>query len=425
MACITQVMTIQEVELNSTNHGSEVMEVPQHITNMLPDGELTMEQRTQTTALLGRYVAQFPAPGDPITGNTDALLHDIDTGNTKLVRTPLIQLSPTKIQEQEIKVAEMLRGGQIEPSDSLWSSPTVMVKKKDGTLRFCVNYRRLHCVTKKDASPLPTINNSLSMLADQRWFSTLDLASGYWQVGLTNRAKERSAFATPAGLFQFKVMPFGLCNAPATFERLMSQVLRGLQWEHCLVYIDDILVFGRSFDSSLDNLRSVLDRIAQYGLQLKSSKCALLRSSLPFLGHVVSRDGLQCNPEKIEPVNKWSVPTSVKAVHEFLEFTGYYRRFGPNFDSIAEPLNNLMEKTGTFHWNGLHQRVFDKLCHRLTSAPVLAFPRGDLEYTVDCDASNYGIGGVLLQVQDGAEHVIAYYSHALRESQRKYCTTKK
>ena len=116
----------------------------------------------------------------------------------------------------------------------------------------------------------------------------------------------------------------------------MSQVLRGLQWEHCLVYIDDILVFGRSFDSSLDNLRSVLDRIAQYGLQLKSSKCALLRSSQPFLGHVVSRDGLQCNPEKIEPVNKWSVPTSVKAVHEFLEFTGYYRRFGPNFDSIAE-----------------------------------------------------------------------------------------
>ena len=140
-------------------------------------------------------------------GSKDAVLHDIDTGDTKPIQTSLRRLSPTKIQQQEVKVAEMLKGGQIEPSDGPWSSPTVLVKKKDGKLWFCVDYRRLNCVTKKDAFPLPPINDSLRMLADQQWFSTLDLASGYWQVGLTDKAKEKSAFATPAGIFQFKVMP--------------------------------------------------------------------------------------------------------------------------------------------------------------------------------------------------------------------------
>ena len=188
-----------------------------------------------------------------------------------------------------------------------------------------MDYRRLNNVTKKDAFPLPPINESLSMLAGQRWFSTLDLASGYWQVGMTKRASQRSAFATPAGLFQFRVMPFGLCNAPATFERLMGQVLRGLQWDRCLVYIDDILIFGETFDSALESLESVLDRISRYGLQLKSTKCALFRTSLPFLGHIVGREGLTCDPEKILAVQSWKIPGNVREVREFLGFAGYYR----------------------------------------------------------------------------------------------------
>ena len=211
MAMIAQVVTIQNVNLAPDTPAAS--EVPDHVKEMLVSEDLTADQRLRAQTMLARFVTVFPRPGEPITGHTDAVLHDIDTGDARPIRTPLRSLSPTKIVEQEAKIAEMLRGGQIEPSDSPWSSPTVLVKKKDGTLRFCVDYRRLNQVTKKDAFPLPPINDSLSMLAGQRWFSTLDLASGYWQVGMTKRASQRSAFATPAGLFQFRVMPFGLCNA--------------------------------------------------------------------------------------------------------------------------------------------------------------------------------------------------------------------
>ena len=227
---------------------------------------------------------------------------------------------------------------------------------------------------------------------------------------MTKRASQRSAFATPAGLFQFRVMPFGLCNAPATFERLMSQVLRGLQWDRCLVYIDDILIFGETFDSALENLESVLDRISQYGLQLKSTKCALFQTRLPFLGHIVGREGLICNLEKILAVQNWEVPGNVKEVREFLGFAGYYRRFVPQFSTIAAPLTELTKQSVVFTWTNRQQLAFDALRELLTSAPVLAFPRGDLEYVVDCDASDYGVGGVLSQVQEGDERVIAYYS---------------
>ena len=185
------------------------------------------------------------------------------------------------------------------------------------------------------------------------------------------------------------------------------------------------MIFGETFDSALENLEAVLDRISQYGLQLKSTKCALFRTSLPFLGHIVSRDGLRCDPEKIVAVQNWRVPGNVKEVREFLGFAGYYRRFVPQFATIAAPLTELTRQSVVFTWTHRHQLAFDSLRELLTSTPVLAFPRGDLEYVVDCDASDFGVGGVLSQVQKGDERVIAYYSHALRSSQRKYCTTKK
>ena len=211
----------------------------------------------------------------------------------------------------------MLTGGQIEASDSPWSSPVVLVTKKDGGTRFCVDYRQLNDATTKDAYPLPQIDDTLDMLAGKQWFSTLDLASGYWQVSLSQEARVKTAFATHSGLFRFRVMPFGLCNAPATFERLMDRVLQGLRWSRCLVYLDDIISFGTTFDGALANLMLIFERLRSYGLQLKSSKWHLFRASVPFLGHIVGRHGLECDPTKIEDVKSWPVPDCLKSVRQF------------------------------------------------------------------------------------------------------------
>ena len=212
------------------------------------------------------------------------------------------------------------------------------------------------------------------------------------------------------GLVQFAVMPFGLCNAPATFERLMSQVMRGLHWKRCLVYIDDILVFGNDFESALHSLELVLTRVAEYGLQLKSTKCNLFRTSVPFLGHIVERAGLECDPNKVSAVANWIPPSTIKGVREFLGFTGYYRRFVPDYSTVAQPLVRLLGKDCKFKRTDACQDAFGALRALLIKATVLAFPKEDLPYIVDTDASDYGIGGVLSQCIEGTEHVIAYYS---------------
>ena len=199
-------------------------------------GDLDGDQRRRLAEVLLEYTDIFPIPGEPLTGHTDAVEHDIHTGDRPPIRCAPRRMSPQKMKKEEACVTEMLTGGQIEASDSPWSSPVVLVTKKDGGTRFCVDYRQLNDATVKDAYPLPRIDDTLDMLAGKQWFSTLDLASGYWQVSLSRDARAKTAFATHSGLFQFRVMPFGLCNAPATFERLMDRVLQGLRWSRCLVF---------------------------------------------------------------------------------------------------------------------------------------------------------------------------------------------
>ena len=264
IARVEEIQAIQHIGSRETEMNTEEGALPPHLIDVLDAAtELTSNQRARAAALLAKHVNTFPAPGTPITGRTEAVMHDIDTGSTRPIRCNPRKLSPKKIKIQQELVDKMLEEGQIEHSVSAWSAPTVLVTKKDGTTRFCVDYRRLNNSTKKDAFPLPRIDDSLNSLSGQSWFSTLDLASGYWQVRLSEDAKPKTAFATHSGLFQFAVMPFGLCNAPATFERLMSQVMRGLHWKRCLVYIDDILVFGNDFESALQSLELVLLRVAE------------------------------------------------------------------------------------------------------------------------------------------------------------------
>ena len=244
----------------------------------------------------------FPTPGSTLNGHTDAVEQEIDTGDGELIRCAPRRMSPQKMKKEEECVTEMLTSGQIEPSDSPWSSPVGLVTKKDGGTRFCVDYRKLNGVTVKDAYPLPRIDDTLDMLTGKQWFSTLDLASGYWQVSLSREARAKTAFAIYLGLFQFKVMPF---------ERLIDRVLQGLRWTRCLVYLDDIISFGSSFSDALDNLTLIFERLRSYGLHLKSTKCHLFRTSVPFLGHIVGRRGLECDPVKIEDVKSWPVPDMI------------------------------------------------------------------------------------------------------------------
>ena len=199
----------------------------------------------------------------------------------------------------------MLAIGIIQESNSRWSSPTVLVKKKDGTTRFCIDYRRLNQVTKIDAYPLPHIEDSLNTLGGARFFCSLDLASGYWQVEMDAADRERTAFVTQGGLYEFRVMPFGLVNAPATFERPMERILRGIAWSECLAYLDEILVIGPDFETTLARLESVLDRLGAAGLKLKAKKCQLFQEEIPFLGHIVSAAGIGADPVKCQQVRDW------------------------------------------------------------------------------------------------------------------------
>ena len=430
------ISVVKMSESGSQCHGETVQtptkllgmkDVPEHTRDVLDEetlSELSAEQTHKVCETILDYPEGFVVPGGK-TGRTEVADHGVDVQGNSPSKQRYKPWPLAKQQAADEQVRKMLDDDIIEPSDSPWASPAVLVTKRDGSIRFCVDYRRVNSLTKKDAYPLPRIDDTLNTLGGAEWFCTMDLASGYWQVKMREEDKPKTAFVTRMGLFQFKVMPFGLTNAPATFQRLMDTVLKGLQWQRCLVYLDDIIIFGKTFDDTLQNLRMVMDRLKAAGLKLKASKCQWFKRSVKYLGHVVSSKGLQCDPEKIEAVQNWPVPQTVTQVRQFLGFAAYYRKFIHHFSKIAQPLTNLTKKSVRFSWNDDCQNAFETLKQLLVTAPVLAYPLSEGEYILDTDASNFAVGAVLSQVQNGEERVIAYASQTLNHSQQNYCTTKK
>ena len=428
-----ELIPIHNIKLTEEDANSKLMQIPeneewelpehmQHLMQDLPP-EINPKQRQQVKEMLYQYQRAFMGP-DGDYGETDLLEHTIDIGEAK----PVKQRAYTNRKHQEIideKTDDLLKRGKIEPSASPWASPVLLAPKPNGQWRFCVDYRKLNSVTKKDSFPLPRVNDLFSELSGNQYFSSLDLANGYWQVPMAKEDKEKTAFVTRKGLWQFKYMPFGLANAPATFERLMGLLLAGLRWEHCLVYLDDVLVTGSSFDNHLDNLKIILKRFLDGNLTLKASKCDLFKHSIEYLGHLVSREGVECLESKIHTIQEWPTPRNAKDVQSFLGLANYYRKFVENFSEIEAPMRNLTRKKVTFQWTEVEEEAFNTLKKKLSEPPILTMPTRDDKFILDTDASATGIGAVLSQVQNGEEKVITYDSQIMKESQQNYCTTRR
>lgn len=387
----------------------------------LEDAHLNAAEQAQLKSLLTEFADIFSAHSYDY-GKTDLITHSINTGDASPIKLRPYRTSPAIQTVLQQEVSKLLDHNIIEESLSPWSAPVVLVRKKDGTHRFCVDYRRLNEVTIKDSHPLPRVDDTLDRLSGAKVFSTIDMTAGYWQIPLNPADKEKTAFSTGTGLYQFRMMPMGISNAPPSFQRLMELVLRGLHWSICLIYLDDIIVYSADFPQHLKHLREVFLRFRTAGLKLKPSKCHLARSSVTFLGHRVSSTGVEPDPSNVDKVKTWPTPTSATQVRAFLGLCSYYRRFIKHFARMAEPLYRLTHKGVLFSWSAEAQEAFNALKQVLTSSPIMAFPNLSIPFLLSTDASLHSVGSVLSQQMEGKEYVIAYASHVLSASERKWST---
>ncbi|KAI2647959.1 Retrovirus-related Pol polyprotein from transposon 17.6 [Labeo rohita] len=357
-------------------------------------------------------------------GHTKLLSHQIFLTQEVPVKQKPYRVSPAKLKAMKELIDEMLAAEVIEPSSSAWASPVVLIPKKTGGLRFCVDYRKLNAVTQSDAYPLPNIQEILESLVGASIFTSLDLNSGYWQVHMAPDSQDKTAFVCSFGLFHFKTMPFGLKNAPSTFQRLMERVLGDLRGKVCLVYLDDIIIFSPNKDQHFQDLQLVLNKLREAGLTVNMKKSKFFQSTLKFLGHIVSEEGIQVDSEKTQAIRDFPIPPNLKSLQRFLGMAGWYHRFVPNFSQIAEPLTALKRKGARFKWTAACQDAFDNLKQHLMESPILGHPDFNLPLVVYTDSSDVGLGAVLCQQRrPGTEEVLAYASRTLNRAERNYSTT--
>lgn len=393
------------------------------VSGIQPEDTLTSEQRDKLEALLREKFTQM---GKGL-GFTNVTEHEIilDPG-TRPLKQRYYPVSPFKQKIIDEELRRMLDMDIIEPSASAWSSPILLVPKKDKTYRFCVDYRALNAVTQKDAYPLPYVSAILDRLKGSKFLSSIDIKSAYHQVGVKQSSRAPTAFTIPGrGLYQFKRMPFGLTNAPATWQRLIDKVLGADLEPYCFVYLDDIIIIAPSFEKHLEILTKVLERLISAGLTVSREKCNFCRSSLRYLGYVVDSKGVHVDPEKVSAILKVPAPSNATEVRRFLGMSGWYRRFIPSFSEKIAPLSKLTQKSVPFVWTDKCEKAFQLIKNCLTSAPILTCPDFDQPFILQTDASAYGIGAILTQQLDDGEKVICFLSRSLTKLERNYTTTER
>lgn len=361
---------------------------------------------------------------------TDIIQHHISTGSAKPIYQKPYRTPHHQKPLVENFVREQLEAGIIEPSESPWSSPVVIVPKKstDGMgpkYRFCVDFRRLNAVTIPDVYPIPNIVDTLDHLGGCTYFTTLDLTSGYYQIPMHPESRSKTGFIVESGHYEYTRMPFGLRNAPATFQKMMDGVLRGLKPSQCMVYLDDVIIFSNGVKEHAERLRRVFEKLREAKLSLKFDKCNFALSEVKYLGHIISRTGVHPDPEKIEAVQNFPIPSNVKELQSFLGLSNYYRRFVNGYAVLARPLTRLLKKGTAFMWSPDCQEAINNLKDALTRSPVLVYPDFSKPFILSTDASNFAIGAVLSQECDGEEHPCAYASRQLSSPEVSYATTEK
>ncbi|XP_051170097.1 uncharacterized protein LOC127287306 [Leptopilina boulardi] len=390
---------------------------------------LNEEEKNSLLAPISKFSHRFYVEGDVLEA-TDLVTHSIQTTDDTPIFQKQYRPAETLNNEINIQTKELKKNECIEDSDSPYNSPVWIVPKKPGPdgkkrWRMVIDFRRLNDITVKDSYPLPHITSILDQLGGAQYFSTLDLAMGFHQIKMHPDSKAKTAFSTPFGHFHFNRMPFGLKNAPSTFQRLVDRALTGLQNIELFVYMDDIVIYAKTLQEHTRKFTNLLEKLDKAKLTLQPEKCLFLRKEVTYLGHVITQDGVKPDPKKVEAVKKFPRPKTQRNIKQFLGLAGYYRKFIKDFSTIAKPLSYLLKKDVKFRWTEAQDEAFNKLKNTLCTQPLLQYPDFTKDFIVTTDASHYGIGGVLSQNFDGKILPVAYTSRTLIDAEINYSTIEK
>ena len=381
---------------------------------------LPLVQRKELAEVITQYREVFP----DVPSKTNLIEHDVDVGDSAPIKQHPYRLSPMKKELLDKEVQYMLKNDIIEESQSNWSSPCILVPKHDGGFRFCTDFRKVNDKTKSDSFPIPRIADCIDQIGNAKFVSTFDMLKGYWQVPLTQRAREISAFVTPSGLYQYKVMPFGMKNAPATFQRMVNKLVRDI--DGCEGYIDDVVIFSDNWSDHIRQIERFFQIMREAKLTINLMKSEFGKATVKYLGHIVGQGQVRPLDAKIQTIVKYPIPTSRKELARFLGMAGYYRNFCLNFSEIAAPLTNLLSKKVKFVWTDDCQMAFDKVKLLLQKSPVLKSPDYEKPFKLIIDSSDVGTGSVLLQeASDGLDHPVSYFSKKFLKYQKNYSVVEK